>query len=627
MLAKIREKIQGIIATIILTLLAIPFVLWGIGSYFEGGRDQPVAEVNGIEISQRALRERLDEVRAANPRAVESREMKQLVLDSLIDQTLLLGAARDSGYRTSDAQLARIIHELPYFQRDGRFEPGLYEALLRQQGLRPVDFEAQLRGDYLAVQLQRGLSESAFVTDAEVERMLRLVQQQRRVAYAVIKPELFIAKTAVSATEIEEYYRSHPEEFRTAEAVRVQYLRLHAGDVARDIAPTEEELRQAYAAESARYVTPERRRASHILVELPPGADEAAVAAARDKAEDVLKQLRTGADFAALAKQHSNDSATAAQGGDLGNVARGILPAELEAAVYALKPGEVSGVVRTEYGFHIAKLTEYEPEKRRPFETARAELRELVRARKGEERFIDLAERLRNLVYEHPETLDVAAKELGLEVETSEWFTRAGGSGIAAQPRVVAAAFEPEVLNRERNSDAVEVDPQTLVAVRVVDHRPSVVRPLEEVRAAIERKLKETRAREQARATAQQWLAQLAEGKRLKDLAAAAGATFEAARTLTRAKPEGVDPRLLKAVFAATKPQEKAVYGQVDLDRNGTAVYVLESVEDGDPAAADAALKASVRQQLLQRRGADYYASYRAGLRKSAKIEINEDQL
>lgn len=627
MLAKIREKTQGIIATFILALVAIPFILWGIGSYFEGGSTAPVAEVNGIEISQQAFRDSLEEFQNATRQRLESREVKQMVLDSLIDQTLLQNDVHDSGYRTSDTELARLIRELPYFQRDGQFDQGLYNALLRQQGMRPADFEARIRQENAAVQLQRGLNESAFATEAEIDAMLRLLQQQRRVSYAVVAPDKFLPTVTVTAQEIEEYYQSNQESFRAPEAVRVEYVTLKAADVAQNVKPTEEELRQAYAAEGPRYVTPEKRRASHILIEVPAGAKEDAAEAARKRAEDLLEQLRDGADFAALAKKHSNDSESAPKGGDLGEVARGVLPQELERAIYALERDQVSDVIRTNYGFHIAKLTALTPEVRRPFESVKQELTALVQKRKGEERFYDLAERFRNLVYEHPDGLETAAQELGLKVETSDWFTRAGGTGIAAQPRVASAAFEPEVLSRERNSDAIEVNSDTLVALHVIDHRPSVVKPLAEVRATIERNLKEQRAREQARATADAWLEELRAGKSLKELSRPLGIVPQSGKTVTREKAEGMERRVVEAVFAAPKPADGPVYGKVDLGAQGAAVYALEAVQEVDPKTADAALKARVRQQVLQRRGADYYASYRAGLRKAADIEINADQL
>ena len=627
MLAKIREKTQGIIATLILCFVAIPFILWGIGSYFEGSSSVAVAEVNGMEISQQAYRERLEELRAADPKRADNRAMKELILDSLIDQTLLLAEAEDRGYRLSDARLAQTIRDIPYFQRDGRFEPALYESLLRRQGMRTGDFETRLRRDNVAAQVQRGLSDSAFVTEADVAAMVRLLRQERHVSYTLLQPEGFLSKVNVSAQEVEDHYKSNQDSYRTPEAVRVEHLTLTAADVAKDMQPTEEELRQAYSTEAARFVTPEKRRASHLLINLPAGAPEPAVQSAQARSADLAKQARAGGNFQALAKKHSDDKDSAVNGGDLGEIRRGTLPPELETAIFSLKPGEIAGPVRTQYGFHVVKLTSHTPEQRQSYESAKRELLEQVRKRKGEERFFELSERFRNLVYEHPEGLQTAAKQLGLTIQTGDWFTRSGGSGVASHPRVVTAAFEPDVLSQARNSDAIDVNPETIVSIHVVGHRPSTVKPLDEVRASIERTLKEQRAREQAKATADDWLTKLQQGTPLKELARQAGATLHASKALTREQTAGVDRRLAEAVFAAPRPQNSAVHGQVDLASQGTAVYALESVRDGDPATADTALKEKARRQLLQRRGADYYTSYRSGLRKSADVKINADQL
>jgi peptidyl-prolyl cis-trans isomerase D len=402
---------------------------------------------------------------------------------------------------------------------------------------------------------------------------------------------------------------------------------LRAAAVAAKVEPTEAQLREAYEAEAARYVTPAKRRISHILISLPGQPKEEDVQSAKTRSEELLKQIRSGADFAALAKKESSDTESAKNGGDLGDVASGLLPAEMEAAAAVLKQGQVSEPIRTSFGFHLVKLTSFAPEQRKPYEAVKQELRDFVRGRKGEERFYEQAERFRNLVYENPQGLDAVADALNLNVEQSDWFTRAGGPGIAAQPRVVSAAFEPEVLNRERNSDAIDVDAQTMVAVRVVDHRPAMLRPLADVRADIENRLKERRAREQAQAVVKQWIEALENGKPITELARGPGVTLRAPQTLTRERPGDTNPAIVEAVFAGARPKARPVVGQVDLGKQGFAVYVLEAVKDGDPANADAAVKAKVRQQILQRRGADYYASYRAGLRKTADVKINTDQL
>jgi len=628
MLTKIREKTQGIIAGFILALIAIPFALWGVNSYFDTGGKINVAKVDGTDISQDEYRRTLDRLRARmEPQALNDPRFKQSVLDSLISQTLLARDAENQGYRISDAQLAQILRDQPAFQRDGQFDPALYEALLRREGLSPREFETRVREDMLVTQVQAGISESLIVTQAEIAALARLLAQERELAHAMISAESLMAKAAVSGPNIEQYYSAHPEMFQFPEQVRVEYLRLSAGDLDQGYQPTEEDLKKAYEEEAARYVIPEKRRASHILVSLPaqPGEEQSKEALA--KIQDIAKQARAGSDFGGLAKKHSADSATAAQGGDLGEVRRGVLPKELEDTVYALKSGEVSQPVRSTYGYHLVKLTAHTPEKRKSFAEVRKELVEVVRRRQGEERFFDVSEKFRNLVYEQPDSLVPAAKALGLEIRKSEWFSPAGGSGIAANPKVVQAAFEPDVLSQVRNSDAIEISADTLVAVRVAERRPAGRKPLAQVRPQVESILKQQRALEQARSLGEAALQELRAGASLEALARKHGFKYVPAKTLTRRQVAGIDPRIVESAFRAPRPEgDKPVHDLVDLGEQGYAVLAVQRVRDvsGKP---DNATQQQVRALLSTRRGADYYVNYREGLRQKAEIKVYSDQL
>lgn len=625
MLSTIREKTQGIIATFIIALIAIPFALWGINSYFEGGSNTAVASVNGTPIRLPVYQAALEQLRNANPAQGDNRAMRELILEGLINQVLLMDDAQDHGYRLSDARLAQMIREAPYFQRDGRFDSGLYQALLQQQGMSAPEFEARLRRENLTSQIQRGLAETAFVTDSDVANVARLLRQERRISYAVVDPRAFAARVRVTPEDIETYYNENRTAFLTPEQVRVEYVRLMAADVLRGYQPTDEELRQVYTAEAARYVTPPKRRAAHILVAAPAGASGDDEAKAKARIGEIERQLRKGADFAKLARGQSEDPESAAKGGDLGNVTPGLLPAELEQALNGLKPGEVSRPVRTPYGYHLVKLTHYTPEQRVSFEQARKELVELVRRRQGEERFFEQAERLRTLAYENADSLAPVAKQLGLALEHSDWLTRDGGPGIGANPRVREAAFHPEQISSRRNSDVIELSGDTLLALRVIDHKPSTQRPLAEVRAEIERKLSAMRAHEQAQALTAEWLEKLQQGAELAQLARSAGATPNVDKRVTREQAAGIDRRIVDAAFAAPRPDGKPVYRRVDLGPQGYAVVAVTAVHDAQ--AADPALTERVKRQLLVRRGAEYYASYRAGLRRDADIKIYPDQL
>lgn len=629
MLTKIREKTQSLFAIFLLVLLIIPFALWGTYSYFEHVSRDAVAEVNGTEIGLQAYRQALEQLRdPRHPRLLEDPAIKQLVVEGLIDQVLLVQAAEHSGYRIGDERLAQLIRELPYFQREGRFDRRLYEELLKREGLSVRQFEERRRAEQITAQVQAGLVESAIVTEDELRGVIRLLRQEREVAQAFIPTDRYLAGVKVATEEIERYYQANAERFRTPEAVRLEYLRLSVPELAARQTISEEEIRRVYEQEAERYGTPEQRRVAHILVALSASAPAPEAEQARARIEALARRARAGEDFGALARQHSDDADTAGRGGDLGVIRRGILPPELEAAVYALKPGEVGGPVRTAYGYHLVKLTAYTPQRRKPLEAVRQELEERLRRRKAEERFYELIEQLRNLAYEQPDSLEPAARALGLRIEHSDWFTRAGGSGLGSQPRVIEAAFHPEVLEQRRNSDVIELDADTAVVLRVADHRPARLEPLETVRAQLERELRHRKAEEAARALGERLLAQLDQGVALATVAKQHGLVYQPPRRLTRETPD-VDRRLLEAVFRAAHPApgRTAVYGGVALGEKGYVLYALTRVIEPDPVSADAATRERAQRLLQQRRGAEYYAYYRARLRQLADIEIYKDRL
>jgi peptidyl-prolyl cis-trans isomerase D len=629
MLTTIREKTQGIIATFILLLIVIPFALWGINSYFEGGSKVNVAKVDGVDISQQTYRNALDQFRGGvDPKLLENPDIKRLVVESLIDQTLLVRDAEAQGYRLSDARLNSLIRELPYFQRDGKFDPQLYEALLRREGLGMRDFEERGRAKGVTGQIQIGLSESVIVTEDDVAAVVRLLRQERDVAYTVVSAEKFLARAAVTPAAVEQYYTAHPEMFRHPEQVRVSYLRLSAEELTRGYTPSEEELRQAFDEEAGRLASREKRQASHILISLPPQATAEEARGALARIQGIERQARAGGDFAKLARKYSEDSATAAQGGGLGEIRRGLLPKELEQAVYALKPGAISQPIRTNYGYHLVKLTGVIGAARKPLSERRADLGKQIRQRKGEERFYELSEKFRSLVYEQPDSLEPAAQVLGLKVESSDWFTRSGGAGIAGHIKVVEAAFSPELLGQARNSDAIEVGAGILVAVRVIGHRPATPKPLAEVRSQIERLLRQESAQIEARRLGEDMLKELHAGRALEALARQHGVKYQPPKTVTRDQAQGFDRRIVSAALRAPRPPANApVFGGVDLGSQGYAVYAVLRVREIDPAKADAALKEKARRLLAARRGADYYANYRAGLRKKSEIKIYTDKL
>src|SRR6266566_3346621 len=316
MLTTIREKTQGIIATIILSLLALTFVVWGISSYRDRDTHAEVASVNGDKISEQAYRAALEGFRRRlDPRMANGPEIKKFVIDSLIDQSLLVHDADAQGYRISDKRLADAIQQLPYFRSGGQFNSDLYHSLLQREGVSVHEFEQQRRADGITAQIQAGFSESGLVTESEIAAVLRLWQQKRDVAYALIGTDKFLAGVSPSAEAIEQYYQAHMGFFTTAEQVRVEYVRLSPADMIHDYQPTDAELRTAYAAESANNARLAQRRVAHILIPLSPGASEDDAKKALAKVEEAERKARAGQDFAALARSYSEDKDSATRGG------------------------------------------------------------------------------------------------------------------------------------------------------------------------------------------------------------------------------------------------------------------------------------------------------------------------
>ncbi len=632
MLTAIREKTQGIIAGFIVALLVIVFGFWGVNTYFQGGATVVVAKGDGIEIHQQVYRDALEQYRRRVPPAVwETAFFKQQVLEGLVAENLFLNDVERRGFRISDEQLSEKIKALPYFQRNNRFDTEVYSGTLRAQGINTAQFESQIRNDAIADQVRGGFRESAIVTQSEIEAVMRLMLQRREWAYLQIDTSRFLKQAKIDQDAIKNYYDSQAGRFMSPEQVQIEYLLLSAEELARDYQPTETELREAYDTGIGQDAVPERRRASHILVELDAAASAEERQKAVERIQQLEKQLREGADFAALAKKNSDDPVSAAKGGDLGDIARGVMAKEFEEAAYALKKkGAVSKPVRTKFGYHLIKLTDYKPAVQRSFVKAREDLRKLLKQQHGEERFYDLSEDFYNLTYEQPDSLKPAADQLGLEIRKSEWFSRSGGAGIAAKQPVVAAAFAPEVLEQGRNSDALELDDTTLVALRVAGHREAERKPLSAVSGEIESLLKQQRAREQAAQRRDQFMDALQQGETLPVLARRHGLKYTKPSVVSREgkKQDKVDQRLLAAVFQAQRPQDgKPVYGSVALADSGYAVFALERVIEGDVAGADADTRNRAVKLLTGRRGLDYYANYRTGLRKSAEIKVYPDKL
>jgi len=637
MLTSIRDRAQGLIAWVIVILITVPFALWGINTYFENSGKVVVAEVDGDDIPYDAYRNRYDDERRQmqqylgkrfDQSMVDSLDFKRGVVERMVTEQLLTQDTVDRGYRISDAQLNEFIRSRREFQQDGKFSPELYEQVRRAYSRRgAAAFESEMRRSNMIQQVANGFSESAFVTGVERNRLLALVLQTRKFDYAVLTPDRFMQKVEVSPEEIEKYYKANAERYRQPDQVRVAYLKLTLDDVARDFDASEEELRAAYNDNIDRYKV-EQRHARHVLLAVPAGAspeEEKKIAA---QAADLAREARAGKDFAELARKYSADTATRDKGGDLGYVARGGADPAFERALFALAPGAISDPVRSSFGYHVIQLVDVRRQLDKSFDSVRKDLDREVRRRKAADRFHDLSVRLANLAYEHPENLDAAATDLGLKVQESGWFTRKGGEGIASNPKVVQAAFSDDVLTDGHNSELIELENDAVVTVRKLEYRESVVQPLEEVRATVEKALRTQKATARAVADGTELLARLNAGGNFAELTAAAQVAVQSAGPMQRSGAADVDPNIVAAAFSADRPPaDGASYAGLPLGAGGYAIVRLTQVTDGDPAAADKAVRFRVEGLLRDREGSQYFDAMQIGLRKAAKIKVFADKL
>ncbi len=633
MLQAIRDHAQGWIAWLIVILISIPFALWGIQSYLGIGGEPLAAKVNGHEITQRDLDRRFQQFKSrlrrqlgANyrPEMFDDVKLKRDILRQMIREAVVLQASHDMGLRAGDEQVRQAILAEPAFQHDGHFDKAAYERALQLQGMTAPQFEQRIRLSMMSEQLQRVVSRSAFTTDRETADAIRLERQERRFAYVSLPLADFKDEAPVTDAQVQAWYQDHKARFAVPEQVRLRYLVLDDAAIAAHLEPSEEDLRTLYRSEAAKFTQEERRHVRHILVAVPADADAQTEAAAKARAEALRRRLEAGEDFAALAKEASDDKGSAAKGGDLGVIEKGIMDPAFERAAYALKEGEISAPVRSRFGYHLIQVTAIEPARREPFEKVRAQLLEEYRANAVEQRYYDLAERLANLTYENPDSLVPAAEALGLKVRDSDWISRRGGPAPLDDPKVMAAAFSDDVLVDGHNSEVIEIErpggKRIAVVVRVADHREASVKPLAEVRQEVVEAIHAERARRAAQAQAEAIREAVRKGT---PLAQAAGKYQVTTVDFVAKGNAKAPPAVVKTAFSLPRPAAGGpTLGTARLRDGGEAVVALEAIRDGDPAGLSEEDKRRVRDRLTRIRARTYYDRLVDDLVARADVEI-----
>jgi peptidyl-prolyl cis-trans isomerase D len=600
---------------IFLGLIAITFATWGIESYtrYAGGRDT-VATVNGSEISQREFSQQLQQQQEQlrrmfggrlDPAMLDTPEARRAVLDQMIAQRLVAIEAAKRNLFMSREAVIEAITTAPEFQENGKFSPALYSAYLAQRGMTDKGNVQQLQAELPLMRFVSSIGETAIVSRTVAARLTALEAQQREVSEARIRAQQFLPQVKVTDAQVKEYYEQNAAEFRTPERVRAEYVMLSADALAKQDPPTEEEIKKAYEDRASAFRVDEQRRASHILVKT------------REEADKIAAEVKANPNrFADIAKKQSTDTGSAEKGGDLGWFSRGMMVKPFEDAVFSMKQGEIR-VAQSEFGYHVIRLTGIQEAKQRPLEDVRKELSADLAKQKGQKKYSESAEAFSNMVYEQSESLKPVADKFKLQIQTTGWVSKTGGQELGAldNPKLLAALFSSDAIVNKRNTDAVEVAPNTLVAARVIEHQPAAQRPFDEVKNDITETLKRREAFKLAEKEGIDTFEKLKKGEDVQ-------LAWSSPKLVSRRDAQGLPADILRRVVAADVTKLPAYIG-APIEGAGYLLMRITKVVEGKPAGDEKQQEQRVAGML----GAADYEAYVASLKGKADITVNAANL
>lgn len=562
-------------------LLIIPsFVLFGIDGYNRfREKGQTVARVAGNDITQSEWdathKKEVDRVRASmpglDPKLLDSPAARYATLERMVHERVLAHAAQAARLTTSDARVARELQSIPEIaalrRPDGTLDIERYRQLLGSQGLSPEMFEASIRDEIATRQVEAGVVQTGFAAKVPSDLALNAFYERREVQLARFATADFAGQVKPSEAELEAYYQANQAQFQAPEQASIEYLMLDINAVRKTISLNEQDLKSYYEQNVARLSGNEERRASHILIAAAKSAPAAEREKARARAQELLAAVRKAPDsFADVARKNSQDPGSAAKGGDLDFFARGAMVKPFEDAAFALKKGEISELVESDFGFHIIKVTDVKTPKRKSFEELRASLEEDLKNQQAKARYAEAAETFTNGVYEQSDSLKPVAEKLKLEIQTATGIQRQpapGARGVLANPKLLAAIFSADSVEKKRNTEAVEIAPSQLVAARITQYTPARTLSLAEVRQLVRERLVNARASELAKKEGAQKLAAWK--------ANPAAASMSGAQVVSRDQPQNLQGPVLDAVLRADLASPPALVG-VDLGAQGYIV-------------------------------------------------------
>lgn len=617
---------------ILLFALIIPsFVLFGIENYqrMNDASHAAVAVVDGKKITQAEWdeqhRREAEQLRAGNPgidpQLLDSPEAKYATLERMVQQRVLAGASNKLKLFVSDQRLAKELMADPNIaalrDANGKLDEARYKELLSRQGLTPQGYEAMMRSQIAQRQAVQGaLGAGGWIAPSAADQVMRPFFERREIQLTRFNPADYAAQVKTGDAKLQAYYTQHGAQFKTPEQASVEYVVLDLPSVEKRITVSEQDLRTYYDQNKDRMAKAEQRRASHILIAADASAGASVRAEARKKAEEVLAEVRKNPKaFAELAKKYSQDPGSAQNGGDLGFFDRGAMVKPFADAAFALKEGEISPVVESDFGYHIIQLTGIQGGGAGTFESHKAEIEAELRKQQAQQKFAEAAEQFSDGVFKEPQTLKPIADKLGLQVQTASGIARtpaAGAQGALASPRFLQALFAPESLSKKNNTNVVEIAPNQMAAGRIVSYAPAQQKPLADIKPQVTQAYVQARSAELAKAAGE---AKLKEWRANAAQAAATGETLTVARVQSANQP----PAVVNAALRADRAKLPAFEG-ADLGSQGYAVVRVNKVLA--PEGGMAELQKQQYPQVAQALNEVELLAYYESLKKLLKVEF-----
>lgn len=624
MLQDFREGMKGI-AFFIVILIIVPFAFVGIDSIFSNSpASDAELEVDGHSISRlvvdRALaihkQRLLQQFGDIDPALLDDSMLRGPVRQRLVKEKAAELTAIETNMGVSPATIASLLQTVDAYQTEGRFDRDKYEFSIRQMGYTPREHHRYMSNGLLLSQFASGVVDTGFVTGADLELAARIFEQRRNYYYLTVPIAPLMADISIDEADLKTYYEEHKEDFRTEERLEIDYIQLSASDLLDQVEVDETMVREVFDSRQKATQAAVRRRIAHILLEPKEDGSHAATL------EAIQAQLTRGSDFAALAQEYSDDLGSAEQGGDLGFFEAGAFPVEFETAVLGLAAGEVSTPVKTDSGLHLIRLTELEAAERLVYDVERPAIETELKYQLAAELLPEKIEQLRELSYNAENLADPAAT-MGLDVARTEPFTRSGGSGLAAYPAVVSAAFAEDVLVNGYTSDIIELGESGVVVLKVRQHYPVGYQPFEKVVADITTLLKRKSAKKRLAARANALRAEITQGKSIEALAQEESLSWQVSLDTSRFDSR-VDETIRDHVFGLPTNSTLPVVSGFDLASGDYVIVSLTDIQLGNLDGISEARRDSLAQSASRTLAQREYQGYESLILADATVKMDK---